>query len=165
MIQHPKLKKIGGLRNFIQGSILKLLAVVLIASLGGYLGGHTVQKNYRNLTGYVPEGQIVIQTQEVEGDESGGVMERVQGYLETAKDKSTDLVYKAIDPPLRAMDWAAFWFSFVLCFMGTAWLTGKLVTIEKQVVNGGVDPTVIKNMKILEDKVKELVDNANKTNN
>ena len=162
MIQHPKLKKIGGLRNFLQSTIIKILAIALIATLAGYLGGHTVQKSYRSLTGYTPQGQVVIEMQEVEGSEAEGVIEKVQGFIETTKDTSVDLVRKALNPPLKAMDWAAFWFSFALVFMLAAWLTNKLVTIEQQVMTGGVDPTVIKNMKILEDKVKELVDHANR---
>lgn len=163
MIEYPKLKKIGGLRNFIQGTLIKLLVITTIATLAGYLGGHTVQKSYRNLTGYTPEGQVVIEVQEAESDEEEGVMQKIKSMAGSVKDTSVDLVYKAMNPPLKAMDWAAFWFSFILVFIMAAWLTNKLITLKSNVLTGGVDPTVIKNMKILENKVKELVDNANNT--
>lgn len=164
MIEHPKLKKIGGIRNFIQGGILKLLAVLLVASLAGYLGGHTVQKNYRNLTGYTPQGQVVMEVEEVQNEEDG-VMDKIKSMAGSVKDTSVDLVYKAMNPPLRAMDWAAFWFPFALLFMMAAWLTNKLITLKNHVLSGTTDPQLIKNMEILEDKVKELVDNANKSSN
>lgn len=63
-IEHPKLKKIGGLRNFAQSTVIKILAVILIASLAGYLGGYSVQKSFRNLTGYNQ-----IETQAIEEPE------------------------------------------------------------------------------------------------
>jgi len=42
-----------------------------------------------------------------------------------------------------------------------AWLTNKLITLKRRVLTGSTDPQLIKNMEILEVKVKELVDNAN----
>ncbi len=160
-MEYPNLKKIGGLRNFIQGTLIKILAITLIASLAGYLGGHTVQKSYRNLTGYTPTGQVVMEVQEAESDEEEGVMDKIKSMAGSVKDTSVDLVYKAMNPPLRAMDWAAFWFPFTLLFMMAAWLTNKLITLKSHVLSGTTDPQLIKNMEILEAKVKELVDNAN----
>lgn len=159
-IEYPKLKKVGGFQSFIQNTLIKILAITLIASLAGYLGGHTVQKSYRNLTGYTPEGQVVMEIEEAESDEDG-VMTKIMNMAGAAKDTSVDLVYKAMNPPLRAMDWAAFWFSFALIFIVAAWLTNKLITLKSHVLSGSTDPQLIKNMELLEAKVKELVDNAN----
>lgn len=159
-MEYPKLKKIGGLRNFIQGTLIKILVITLIASLAGYLGGHTVQESYRNITGYTPEGQVVMEVQEAESEE-GGVMDKIKSMAGSVKDTSVDLVYKAMNPPLRAMDWAAFWFPFALLFMMAAWLTSKLITLKSHVLSGTTDPQLIKNMEIMEEKVKELVDRAN----
>jgi len=161
MIQYPKLKKIGGLRNFIQGTLIRVLAIILIASLAGYLGGRTVQSSYRNLTGYTPQGQVVMEVQEARSEDEG-VMDKIKSMAGSVKDTSVDLVYKAINPPLRAMDWAAFWFPFALLFMMAAWLTSKLITLKRHVLTGTTDPQLIKNVELLEAKVKELVDNANK---
>ena len=160
MIKHPRLKKIGGIQNFFRKTLLRTLLIILIASLAGYLGGHTIQKDFRNLTGYSPE-QVMEAPKEESEEVQGGVTLKLIGMAEAVRDKTTEFAYKAIDPPLKAMDWAAFWFSFALCFMGAAWLSGKLINFERQVVTGGVDPAVIENMKTLEAKVKELVDHAN----
>lgn len=186
-IEYPKLKKIGGLSNFAKNNLLKILVILLGAVLLGYLGGHTVQKSFRNITGYnQPQTKITEEVEKTateipdyEGDSAFmGVTTKAMQVIDTGIIKATNamkeselvqganqfslaIIYGVLNPILRILDWAAFWFSFILCFMLGGWLAGKLINFEKQVVYNGVDPTIIKNMNILEVKVKELVDNAN----
>lgn len=157
-INYPHLKKIGGLLNFAKKTIFRILIITLIATLAGYLSGSTIQRSFRDLTGYMPEAQLVTETKEEEPKTAGLI---IQHMADAVKDSASDLVYRAIDPPLKAMDWAAFWFSFALAFITGAWLTNKLIALKSHVLTGGVDPTIIRNMEILEAKVNELVDISN----
>lgn len=161
MIEYPKLKKVGGLKNFAKHILFKAIVIFLVATLAGYLGGYIMQKNFRELTGYSPTRDAVMTT-ETEQDKKQGTSITIKSVTEAVRDKTTEFAYQAIDPPLRAMDWAAFWFSFSLIFMLAGWITGKLITLQQEVMSGGVDPVVVKNMKALEDKVNELVDEANR---
>ena len=187
-IENPKLKKIGGLRNFTKNSLLKIGIVVLVAALAGYLAGYTAQQSFRNLTGYnktevqATEDHELLETQNplYEGDNqyvgamvtvlqaiNSGVVKAHNAFseselLQAANSATSAIIYTALSPLFKAMDWAAFWFSFVLIFIVAAWLTNKLITLKSHVLSGTTDPQLIKNMEILEAKVKELVDNANK---
>ncbi|MCK5606885.1 hypothetical protein KAR91_33595 [Candidatus Pacearchaeota archaeon] len=187
-IEYPKLKKIGGFKNLILKILVKVAIIVLISSALGWFSGHTIQKSFSNLTGYNKTVTEAIQpAEEADGEvaqESDNPYVRALSnslnatsnvikaiaeseVMQKANKASVDLALTAIKPLtdlinilLRILWLAAFWVPFSLIFIITAWLTSKLINAKRSLTDG-TDPQVIKNMEMLEAKVKELVDNAN----
>ena len=185
-IEYPKLKKIGGLKNFFKQSFLSLAIITVIATTGGYLAGNFMQQGFRDLTGFKKEVTTAIETTEREKlptnmryNEEGNLVVGILAdtmnmttnalnavtyskIMQAANDSAWKILSITLYPLFVALDWAAFWFTFTLAFIICAWLVNKLITLRNKALNSGTDPQLIKNMEILEAKVKELVDNANK---
>jgi|GEM_PF-6744783 len=184
-IEYPKLKQIGGVKYFTKHFLIKAAVTLLVATLAGYLGGHLAQQSFRQITGFRYEKTEIAEIEVREKlptnarfQKDGNLFVNILSdtaamtanaisavtdseVLKAANKASVSIINTALSPLLAVIDWVVFWFPFVLVFIGAAWLTNKLFTIKIQVLNNGVDPQVIKNMEILETKVKELVDRAN----
>ena len=187
-IEYPELKKIGGFKNLILKIVVKVLVIVLISSSLGWLSGYLVQKSFRDVIEFNKSEPVITEVQEVQEDAQeieNGAVRMISGALsvtsdaieavtnseimQSASEASRKVISDALKPLvdlLNAMfdflERVLFWMAFVLAFLITAWMTNKIFLIlGKRSLTDGTDPQVIKNMEVLEVKVKELVDNAN----
>lgn len=172
-IEYPQLKKIGGLRYFAKKNLIKIIIILLIASLAGGLFGFAVQKSFRNLTGYNKAEPVLAEVQTTPETGNSIFDEALKAvkdseFVRAANTYTANKVHSALSPVtdslnglLKALDTAAFWLPFILIFIISAWLTNKLMSAKKYLLSDGIDPQIIRNMEVLEAKVKELVDHAN----
>jgi len=188
-IEYPKLKKIGGFKNFTKKMVIKTAVIVLTATLAGYLAGHLTQQYFREVTGYKYDKTATI---ELEGNEDvmrptdtrfqkdGNLFIHILSdtinmttnaltvvknseIVQAANQASLSIILTILSPLFWILDWVAFWLPFILVFVGAAWLTNKLITLKGQVISNGLDPQLLKNVELLEAKMKELIDQVNKT--
>lgn len=185
-IEHLKLKEVNGFAR-IGRMLIKAIIIILISSLVGGLAGYTVQKSFRELTGYKISEPVTVEAKEAVGATAAFVKKdrtilgKIADATEALKDsiKNSEIVQKTNDAVsssiadlfkpitdllnslLEAIDKAAFWVPFLLLFLITAWFSNKIIT-AKNYFTHGADPQVDKNMKLLEAKINELVDQANK---
>lgn len=191
-IEYPQLKKIGGFRSFFLKTFVKIISIVLIGSLFGWLSGNLVQKSFRDITGY-NQAEVIEEVQQESNDSDEQELEnpylnvlnkslivvnnsikkiKESDIVQSASDSAQKVIYDALKPLidllnglLNILDKAAFWVPFAIIFLLTAWGTEKIIAFSgKRILTNGMDPQVIKNMEILEAKVKELVDVANANN-
>jgi len=190
-IEYPKLKKIGGFKKVALKIVIRAIVIILISSLVGGLSGYIVQKSFSNLTGYNKKAIAITAPQTADGNQniknSEAKQENSNPYIKSITDTTSsaikavtesDIVQKinemtvgkiitafkpvtdSVNGLLRAIYLAAFWLPFILMFIITAWFANKIISAKRFLTNG-TDTQVIRNMEILEAKVKELVDHAN----
>ncbi|MFH1410288.1 MAG: hypothetical protein ABIG80_01875 [Patescibacteria group bacterium] len=186
-IEYPQLKKIGGFKNFSKKVLVKTVIIVLTATLAGYLAGYLMQQNFRELTGYKYDQTATIELEANEAvmrptntrfQKDGNLFIHILSdtinmttnaltvvknseIIQAANQASLSIILTILSPLFWILDWVAFWLPFTLVFVGAAWLTNKLITLKSQVISNGLDPQLLKNVELLEAKVKELVDHAN----
>lgn len=184
-IEHLKLKEVNGFARLWR-ILAKALIIILISSLAGGLAGYAVQKGFRDMTGYNRSEPAAAEEQADEKVETGeennkGILARIADAAAELSEsvRQSELVQKTSDAVtgsvkdllkpvtdllnglLNALDKAAFWIPFILVFMITAWSVNRMVAIKNSLTHGA-DPQVAKNMKMLEAKVNELIDHANR---
>lgn len=188
-IEHPKLKKIVGVKILPLRVLIRVAMIFVVAVLIGYLAGHFAQLKFREVTGfrYEPTSSEVVEASpdalrptNTRLDEGANLPVAIlndtlnmvsnsiykitnSDLMQSANKASLSIIFFALNPLFRLLDWLAFWLSFLLFAFGSGWLTNRLITLKRKVHADHMNQQVIKNMEILEAKVNELVDQANKT--
>ncbi len=186
-IEYPKLKKVGGFGYGVKKIIIKYLIIIIVSGLIASFTGYTVQNSFRNIIGINKTEEVVIETTETapaEEYKGDNVLAKFTSSLEkfTEDLKNSDIVKKIneasvnvllntfkpvlniINRIVKFLESASFWVPFILLFMISAWFINKIIS-AKEFFADSTNPQVIENIETLEAKIKELVDNANNTNN
>jgi hypothetical protein len=180
-IEPLKLKEVNSVRHKVNHLLRRMAVVGGLGLATGAGAGAYSQHVYRDWIGYHPEpvAEAVAEEQIVEAEDPG-LLDQAEKALSDAtqwarekigsKAKKNKLVQQYRDTKkelleiknkmLRLGDKTAFWVPFLLTFLATVVLAGKIIETKKY-FSESVDPEVEANLGRIQSKINELVDRVN----